>query len=124
MIVEVSCGDEMCIARATGKLTKVKYGKLEPDGGPPYGLVAPGEELRLGPEMAKDAQRKQVRKALDEGKNVQAKVTVRADGCGRQRGDREAHDQDSSSRNDPGAEAVGLNGRAASAALLVTGCGK
>ena len=28
--------------------------------------------------MAKDAQRKQVRKALNDGKNVRAKITVRA----------------------------------------------
>jgi hypothetical protein len=78
VLVEVSCGDEACMARATGKLTKVKDDKLTPDGGPPYGLVAPGETMTLGPELTKPSQRREVREALAEGKNVQAKVTVRA----------------------------------------------
>ena len=78
VLVEVSCGDEACMARTTGKLTKVKDDKLTPDGGPPYGLVAPGETIRLGPELTKRSQRRQVREALAEHKNVHAKVTVRA----------------------------------------------
>jgi hypothetical protein len=78
VLVEVSCGDEECTARATGKLTKVKEDKLTPDGGPPYGLIAPGETMTLGPELTKPSQRREVREALAEGKNVQAKITVRA----------------------------------------------
>jgi hypothetical protein len=76
VIVEVSCGDEACTERARGKLTNVKNHSLHPDG--PI-VVAPGKTIkRTGPEMAKKAQRRQIRKALDEGKNVRAKVTVRA----------------------------------------------
>jgi hypothetical protein len=76
VIVEVSCGDEACTERSKGKLTKVKNDKLEPDGN---WRVAPGETLKgTGPEMRNVTQRKQVRKALAEGKNVRAKVTVRA----------------------------------------------
>ncbi len=76
VIVEVSCGDETCTERSTGTLTKVKNDKLEPDGN---WRVAPGETLKgTGPEMSDVTQRKQVRKALNEGKNVKAKVTVRA----------------------------------------------
>ena len=76
VIVEVSCGDEACTERSTGKLTKVKNDKLDPDGN---WRVAPGETLKgTGPEMSSETQRKQVRKALNEGKNVKAKVTVRA----------------------------------------------
>ena len=76
VIVRVSCGDEACTERSTGKLTKVKNDKLEPDGN---WRVEPGETLKgTGPEMSDVTQRKQVRKALAEGKNVRAKVTVRA----------------------------------------------
>jgi hypothetical protein len=74
----VSCGDEECTARATGKLTNVKMDKLGPDG--PVD-VAPGKTFglpRIGPELAKEAQRREVRKALAEGENVKAKVTVKA----------------------------------------------
>jgi hypothetical protein len=72
----VSCGDEACTERSTGKLTKVKNDKLAPDGN---WRVAPGETLNgTGPEMRNVRQREQVRKALAEGKNVRAKVTVRA----------------------------------------------
>ena len=80
------------MARARGRLTKVREDKLEPGAGRYPATRHPGRPLQLGPEIAKEAQRKQVRKALAEGKKVKA-VTVR-DGCGRQRGDREAHDQD------------------------------
>ena len=40
--------------------------------------IAPGMTRWFGPELAKGEQRKQVRQALDEGKNVKAKVTVKA----------------------------------------------
>ena len=95
--VQVSC-DEVCTLRATGKLTNVKMDKLGPVG--PYDMCPAGEtideELALCPEfgpalrpgpdgthdvrpgLAKYAQRKQVRKALDKGENVQAKVTLKA----------------------------------------------
>jgi hypothetical protein len=82
--VKASCGDEECTARATGKLTNVKKDKLTPSPGRPspkvaYGTIdlAPGETKTMGPELKK-SQRKQVREALADGKNVQAKVTVRA----------------------------------------------
>jgi hypothetical protein len=76
VIVEVSCGDEACTERSTGTLTEVKNDKLEPDGN---WRVPPGKTLKgTGPEMRDVTQREQVRKALAEGKNVKAKVTVRA----------------------------------------------
>jgi hypothetical protein len=71
--VRVSCGDEECTARAKGKLTNVKNDKLRPDGG----VVAPGETRGLQLEL-NDRQREHVRKVLDEGEKVRAKVTVRA----------------------------------------------
>ena len=41
--------------------------------------VEPGKTLRgTGPEMSSVTQRKQVRRALAEGKNVRARITVRA----------------------------------------------
>jgi hypothetical protein len=85
--LRVSCGDEACTARATGKLTNVKKGacgrsahrspcrKLSPNGPK---VVPPGETRALGPELTKDSQCREVRKALADGKNVQAKITVRA----------------------------------------------
>jgi hypothetical protein len=74
--IKVSCGDEWCTARAKGRLTNVKLDKLRSSG---PAEIAPGETSKgSGPELRKDSQRKQVRKALAEGKNVQAKVTVRA----------------------------------------------
>jgi hypothetical protein len=79
VIVQVNCGDEVCTVRATGKLTNVKMDKLDPDG--PFDLAprAPGvAPYKIGPELAKEAQRREVRKALDEGEDVQAKVTVKA----------------------------------------------
>ena len=73
--VKVSCRDEACTARANGKLTKVKNGKLKP--WPWRRDLDPGEPniipLHLTLKM-----RKQALKALDDGENVQAKVTVRA----------------------------------------------
>jgi hypothetical protein len=73
--VRTSCGDEACTVRATGKLTNVKRRKLFPTG-----CLCPraGGTFDLGPELAEEAQRREVRQALDEGKNVQAKVTVKA----------------------------------------------
>ena len=37
-----------------------------------------GNTFGLGPSLGKEAQRREVRKALAEGENVKAKVTVRA----------------------------------------------
>ena len=51
--------------------------KLTTDGGMTR-VRQPDECSRAGPEMGGEKQRKQVRKALAEGKNVKAKVTVRA----------------------------------------------
>jgi uncharacterized membrane protein len=65
---------EGCTVSAEGKLTKVKNDKLKPVHSH---VVAPGETDNLGSELT-ESQRKQVRKALDDGKNVQAKVIVRA----------------------------------------------
>jgi hypothetical protein len=76
--IEVRCGDEWCTARATGRLTKVKKDELSPDG--PWEITPskPGKtRARLGLGLSAE-QRERVRKALDKGKNVKAKVTVRA----------------------------------------------
>jgi hypothetical protein len=73
--VNVSCGDEECTARATGKLTKVNKDKLTPEGSI---VIAPGKTKNMGPDLTKKSQRREVRKALADGENVQAKVTVRA----------------------------------------------
>jgi hypothetical protein len=72
--VEASCGGGECTARSKGKLTHVKNDELKPTSVD----VAPGQTKGTGLELTKESQRKQVRKALAEGKNVQAKVTVRA----------------------------------------------
>ena len=74
VIVNVSCGDEECTARAKGRLTNVKHDKLSPG----VKVVPPGETKRVGPDQLNKSQRQDVRKALDNGENVQAKVTVRA----------------------------------------------
>jgi hypothetical protein len=133
--VKASCGDEACTARAKGKVTEVKHDKL---GLGPSSTrdVAPGETVGLLLGLTKKT-RKEAGKALDDGKNVEAKVTVRAtDAAGNVATEKRtirlavahlwggARPLAPSSRNDPGAEAVRLNGRAASAALLVTGRGK
>jgi hypothetical protein len=79
--VRVSCGDEECSARATkGKLTKVNKDKLRSSNS--WGVhspdaLGPGKTATVGLELGR-AQRREVRKALAHGKNVQAKVTVRA----------------------------------------------
>jgi hypothetical protein len=73
--LKVSCGDEECTARSKGRLTNVKNDKLSPHF--PQ-VVPPGETRVLGPELTQDRQREQVRKALDRGEKVRAKVTVRA----------------------------------------------
>jgi hypothetical protein len=75
VMVRVSCGDHWCRARATGRLTNVKQDKLSPDF--PLDIV-PGKTVRMGPELTRYSQRREVRKALAEGKNVKAIVTVRA----------------------------------------------
>ena len=78
--VRVSHTGEAFTVRATGKLTNVKMAKLAPDGisvGPvPTGTK--GNKPKVGPVLANYAQRKQVRQALAEGKNVKAKVIVKA----------------------------------------------
>jgi hypothetical protein len=74
--VNVSCGDEWCRARATGRLTNVKQDKLSPGG--PQDIGQGRTDYHTGPVLTRDSQRREVRKALAEGKNVEAKVTVRA----------------------------------------------
>jgi hypothetical protein len=86
--LNASCGDGACTnLSAEGKLTKVKKAKpLKPacycDGdGRPIGL-APGERATLDMGLPSSTQKKAI-KALDDGKNVRAKVTVDAtDGAG------------------------------------------
>jgi hypothetical protein len=72
--VKASCGADACTARAEGKLTKGKNDKLDGARGID---VRPHEtrtlHLRLTTKM-----REKALKAIDKGKNVQAKVTVRA----------------------------------------------
>ena len=71
--VTVRCLDQGCTTRVTGRLTKVKEDKLGPVGN---GLRA-DSGLRVGLKLPRKT-RKQVRRALNEGKTVKAKVTVRA----------------------------------------------
>jgi hypothetical protein len=75
VLLRVSCGDEECTARTKGKLTNVKNDKLAPVG---PDVIPPGKTVGMGPELTKESQRREVRKALDNGENVQAKLTVRA----------------------------------------------
>jgi hypothetical protein len=83
VIVQVDV-DEACTLRATGKLTNVKMDKLDPHGpwrfpedfSPPS--VIQWGPVKMGPELAKEKQRLEVRKALADGENVKAKVTVKA----------------------------------------------
>ena len=75
VIVQVSCGGEACTARATGKLTNVKMDKLDPIG--PFDLAPREKPRKIGPELYEAAQRREVRKALANGENVKAKVTVK-----------------------------------------------
>jgi hypothetical protein len=72
--VKASCGDEACTASATGKLTKVKNDKLKPDGPE---VIAPGETEGLALYLTKKT-RKKAGEAIDDGKNVEANVTVEA----------------------------------------------
>jgi hypothetical protein len=76
--------DEACTVRAWGKLTNVKMDKLAPDG-PwrfPEDFSGPSGiqwgKVKMGPELAKEKQRREVREALANGENVKAKVTVKA----------------------------------------------
>jgi hypothetical protein len=71
--VKASCGADACTARAKGKLTKVKKDKLQGAKRP----IVPGETRTLGLRLTKQTREKAL-KAVDKGKNVQAKVTVRA----------------------------------------------
>jgi membrane peptidoglycan carboxypeptidase len=76
VIVKMRCRHQACTTRARGRLTNVRNDRLSPDG--PI-VIRPGKTIRgTGPELARKAQRRQVRKALRKGKNVKAKVTVRA----------------------------------------------
>jgi hypothetical protein len=86
VIVQVDV-DEACTLRATGKLTNVKMDKLDPHGpwrfpedfrggDQPEDFSPPS--VKMGPELAREKQRDQVRQALAEGENVKAKVTVKA----------------------------------------------
>ena len=77
VIVQVSCGGEACTARATGKLTNVKMDKLDSFGPVDLAPRAADKPYKIGPELAKEAQRREVRKALTNGENVKAKVTVK-----------------------------------------------
>jgi hypothetical protein len=70
--VRSSCG-EACTVWATGKLTNVKRDKLAAEG-----CFCSSGTFGLGPELQGGAQRREVREALDNGENVQAKVTVKA----------------------------------------------
>ena len=83
VIVQVDV-DEACTLRAWGKLTNVKMDKLDPptwrfpeDFSPPSGDLRWGP-VKMGPELAKEKQRLEVRKALADGENVKAKVTLKA----------------------------------------------
>ena len=71
--VTVRCLDQGCTTRATGRLTKVKEDKL----GPVENGLRADMGFRVGLELPRKT-RKQVRRALNEGKTVKAKVTVRA----------------------------------------------
>jgi hypothetical protein len=70
--VRSSCG-EACTVWATGKLTNVKRDKLAAEG-----CFCSNGTFLLGPELRGGGQRREVRQALDNGENVQAKVTVKA----------------------------------------------
>lgn len=74
MVLNVSCGVDACTVRAKGRLTNVKRHKLTPDG--PWD-IRPGSTEELGLEL-RASQRREVRKALDRGENVQAIGTVPA----------------------------------------------
>ena len=71
--IEVSCGDEACTASAKGKLTNVKNDKLKPGSVD----VPPGRTYPLRLVLTMQTRIK-AGEALAEGKNVKAKVTVRA----------------------------------------------
>ena len=71
--VKVSCVDEACAVGAEGKLTKVKNDKLKPGSAD----LEPGETRRLALRLTTKT-RIQAGEALDNGKTVRAKVTVRA----------------------------------------------
>jgi hypothetical protein len=69
--VKASCGDEACTASGEGKLKKVKKDKVKPASAD----LGPGETATLKLKLTKKT-RKRAAKALDQGKKVQAKVTV------------------------------------------------
>ena len=72
--VNASCGHEACTLSAKGKLTNVKNDKLEPHNSVD---LEPGETRTLHLRLTEKT-RKKARKALADGKNVQAKITVKA----------------------------------------------
>jgi hypothetical protein len=72
--VRASCGYAECTLSASGKLTKVNSDKLRPIHS---WVLAPGKTTSLQMELKK-SQRTQVRHQLAEGRNVEAKITVRA----------------------------------------------
>ena len=71
----MSCGHQRCTARARGRLTLVNNDKLAPD---IPRVVEAGETKGAGPALRKPRQIKRVREAVNNGKTVLAKVTVRA----------------------------------------------
>jgi hypothetical protein len=75
IVVKASCGDEACTARAEGKLTKVKHEQLVGMGSAD---LAPRETTAGVSLYVTKKTRKKAGRALDDGKNVEAKVTVRA----------------------------------------------
>jgi len=77
LLVKASCGDEPCTASSEGKLTNVKNDKLV---GTASADLAPGETSKVDLYLTKKT-RKKAGKALDDGKNVEVKVTVRAKGA-------------------------------------------
>jgi hypothetical protein len=84
VIVKASCGDEPCSARAEGKLTNVFPVGTSHEDKPGTKLKPASADLWPGKKRTTlklkytKKTRRQANEALDKGKNVQAKVTVRA----------------------------------------------
>ena len=74
--VSVSCGHQRCTVRARGRLTLVNNDKLAPD--IPRVVEAGETQRNVGPSLREPRQIKRVREAVNNGKTVLAKVTVRA----------------------------------------------
>jgi hypothetical protein len=86
--VNASCGDETCTLSGEGKLTKVKKDKLKPASAD----LGPGETTTLKLFFTKKSQRPRDPQGARRGREGQGEGHRPRDGCGRQRGDREAHD--------------------------------